>query len=202
LPASSWSALMFFYFSFGLPTVESLKDYKPSAGTVILADDGRVLGQIKIEKGTYAPLSRVPKFLKDALLATEDPRFYQHKGLDYRGILRAALKDIIAVKLKQGGKHDHAAADQGGVPVVGAELLAQDQGSDPCPAAGEGESPRNEILELYFNKVYFGHGAYGVQMAAKTYFGKKSGRSTRPRPRPGRPAQKRHGPIRPTATWT
>src|SRR5512147_2817341 len=54
-------ALMFYILSFGLPTVESLKDYKPSAGTTILAQDGRVLGQIRIEKGVYVPLQRIPK---------------------------------------------------------------------------------------------------------------------------------------------
>lgn len=164
-------ALLFFYFSFGLPTVEALKDYKPSAGTVILAEDGRVLGQIKIEKGTYVPLSRVPKFLKDALLATEDPRFYQHKGLDYRGILRAALKDIIAVKLKQGGstitqqltKVVFLSSERSFTRKIKEVILARRL---------EKEISKDEILELYFNKVYFGHGAYGVQNAAKTYFGK------------------------------
>ena len=164
-------ALSFFYFSFGLPTVEALKDYKPSAGTVILAEDGRVLGQIKIEKGTYVPLARVPKFLKDALLATEDPRFYQHTGLDYRGILRAALKDIIAVRLKQGGstitqqltKVVFLSSERSFTRKIKEVILARRL---------EKEITKDEILELYFNKVYFGHGAYGVQNAAKTYFGK------------------------------
>jgi penicillin-binding protein 1A len=164
-------ALLFFIFSFGLPTVEALKDYKPSAGTVILAEDGRVLGQIKIEKGAYVPLSRVPKFLKDALLATEDPRFYQHKGLDYRGILRAALKDIIAVRLKQGGstitqqltKVVFLSSERSFTRKIKEVILARRL---------EKEISKDEILELYFNKVYFGHGAYGVQNAAKTYFGK------------------------------
>jgi len=164
-------ALLFFLFSFGLPTVEALKDYKPSAGTVILAEDGRVLGQIKIEKGTYVPLARVPKFLKDAMLATEDPRFYQHTGLDYRGILRAALKDIIAVKLKQGGstitqqltKVVFLSSERSFTRKIKEVILARRL---------EKEISKDEILELYFNKIYFGHGAYGVQNAAKTYFGK------------------------------
>jgi len=164
-------ALLFFYFSFGLPTVESLKDYKPSAGTVILAEDGRVLGQIKIEKGTYVPLARVPKFLKDALLATEDPRFYQHTGLDYRGILRAALKDIVAVRLKQGGSTITQQLTK--VVFLSSERSFSRKIKEVILARRlEKEISKDEILELYFNKVYFGHGAYGVQMAAKTYFGK------------------------------
>ncbi|HWR72791.1 MAG TPA: transglycosylase domain-containing protein, partial [Nitrospirota bacterium] len=75
-------AFLFLVLSFGLPTVESLKDYKPLPGTTIYAADGRVLGRITVEKGVHVPLARVPKFLIDAVLATEDPRFYQHHGLD------------------------------------------------------------------------------------------------------------------------
>src|SRR5512147_2359565 len=67
-------ALMFYILSFNLPTIESLKDYKPSLGTTILAQDGRVLGHIRIEKGVYVPLQRIPKPMVNALLATEDPR--------------------------------------------------------------------------------------------------------------------------------
>ncbi len=164
-------AFLFFILSFGLPTVESLKDYKPSPGTIILAEDGRVLGQVKIEKGVYVPLQRSPQFLKDALLATEDPRFYQHKGIDYRGILRAALKDIISVRLKQGGSTITQQLTK--VVFLSPERKFTRKIKEIILARRlEKELSKDEILELYLNKVYFGHGAYGVQMAAKTYFGK------------------------------
>ncbi len=164
-------ALLFFALSFGLPTVESLKDYKPLPGTLILAEDGRVLGQIKIEKGVYAPLHRIPAFLVNAVLATEDPRFYQHHGLDYRGILRAALKNLLAVRLKQGGstitqqltKVVFLSPERSFIRKIREIILARRL---------EKEITKEEILELYLNKIYFGHGAYGAQMAAKTYFGK------------------------------
>ncbi len=163
--------LLFFVLSFNLPTVQSLKDYKPLPGTLILAEDGRVLGQIKIEKGIYVPLNRIPKFMKDALLATEDPRFYQHKGLDYRGIMRAAFKDIIGMRLSQGGstitqqlaKVVFLSPERKITRKIREVILARRM---------EKELTKEEILELYLNKIYFGHGAYGVQMAAKTYFGK------------------------------
>src|SRR3990172_397016 len=163
--------LLFLVLSINLPTVEALKDYKPLPGTLILAEDGRVLGQIKIEKGTYVPLNRVPKFMQNAFLATEDPRFYQHKGLDYRGILRAAFKDIIAIRLKQGGstitqqlaKVVFLSPERKITRKIREVMLARRM---------EKELTKEEILELYLNKIYFGHGAYGVQMAAKTYFGK------------------------------
>ena len=164
-------ALLFFVLSFNLPTVESLKDYKPSPGTTIYADDGRVLGQIRIEKGVYVPLAKIPKSMVNALLATEDPRFYEHHGIDYRGILRAALKNIIRMRVSQGGstitqqltKVVFLSPERKFTRKVREVILARRL---------EKEITKDEILELYLNKVYFGHGAYGVQMAAKTYFGK------------------------------
>jgi penicillin-binding protein 1A len=167
-------ALVFFILSFGLPTVESLKDYKPLPGTTILAEDGRVLGRITVEKGVYVPLARIPKFMKDAVLATEDPRFYQHHGLDYRGIMRAALKNIIRLRVSQGGstitqqltKVVFLSPERSFIRKIREIILARRL---------EKEITKDEILELYFNRIYFGHGAYGVQMAAKTYFGKNVG---------------------------
>jgi penicillin-binding protein 1A len=163
--------LMFIILSFGLPTVESLKDYKPSPGTIILAEDGRVLGQIRIEKGSYVPLSRIPKFLKDALLATEDPRFYEHEGIDYRGIMRAAFRNIMAIKLTQGGSTITQQLTK--VVFLSPERKFKRKIKEIILARRlEKELTKEEILELYLNRIYFGHGAYGVQMAAKTYFGK------------------------------
>ena len=164
-------AFLFFILSFGLPTVESLKDYKPSPGTMILAEDGRVLGQIKIEKGVYVPFKRIPKYMVNALLATEDPRFFQHTGIDYRGILRAALKNIIAVRVAQGGSTITQQLTK--VVFLSPERKIKRKIKEIILARRlEKELSKEEILELYLNKVYFGHGAYGVQMASKTYFGK------------------------------
>src|SRR5512139_2211795 len=163
--------LIFVVLSFGLPTVEALKDYKPSPGTTIYAEDGRVLGQVRIEKGVYVPLARIPKHMKNAILATEDPRFYQHAGIDYRGIARAALKNLFSFRVKQGGstitqqltKVVFLSPERKFTRKVREIILARRL---------EKEISKDEILELYLNKIYLGHGAYGVQMAAKTYFGK------------------------------
>ncbi len=164
-------AFLFYILSFGLPTVDSLKDYKPSPGTVILSEDGRVLGNIRIEKGVYVPFKRIPKFMVNALIATEDPRFYQHGGIDFRGIVRAALKDIISVQLKQGGSTITQQLTK--VVFLSPERKFKRKIKEIILARRlEKELTKNEILELYLNKVYFGHGAYGVQMAAETYFGK------------------------------
>ena len=164
-------AFLFYILSFGLPTMESLKDYKPSPGTMILAEDGRVLGQIKIEKGIYVPFKRIPKYMVNALLATEDPRFFQHTGVDYRGILRAALKNILEARVAQGGST--ITQQLAKVVFLSPERKFKRKIKEIILARRlEKELSKEDILELYLNKVYFGHGAYGVQMASRTYFGK------------------------------
>ncbi|MDH4163151.1 MAG: PBP1A family penicillin-binding protein [Nitrospirota bacterium] len=164
-------SLLFLVLSINLPTVESLKDYKPSPGTTIYAEDGRVLGQVRIEKGVYVPLAKIPKHMINALLATEDPRFYQHHGLDYRGIMRAALKNIIRFRVSQGGSTITQQLTK--VVFLSPERTLTRKIREVILARRlEREISKDEILELYLNKVYFGHGAYGVQMASKTYFGK------------------------------
>ena len=164
-------AFLFFILSFGLPTVESLKDYKPSPGTMVLAEDGRALGQIKIEKGVYVPLERIPKHMVNALLATEDPRFFQHSGIDYRGIMRAALKNIMAIRVAQGGSTITQQLTK--VVFLSPERKFKRKIKEIILARRlEKELSKEDILGLYLNKIYFGHGAYGVQMASKTYFGK------------------------------
>lgn len=164
-------ALLFFILSFGLPTVESLKDYKPSAGTMILAEDGRVLGQIKIEKGAFVPYERIPKYMVNALLATEDPRFFEHTGIDYRGILRAAFRNIIEVRVAQGGSTITQQLTK--VIFLSPERKFKRKIKEVILARRlEKQLSKEDILELYLNKIYFGHGAYGVQMASQTYFGK------------------------------
>ena len=128
-------------------------------------------GQIRIEKGVHVPLARIPKSLKDAILATEDPRFYQHKGIDYRGILRAALRNIIAIRMAQGGSTITQQLTK--VVFLSPERKITRKIKEIILARRlEKELSKDDILELYLNKIYFGHGAYGVQMAAKTYFGK------------------------------
>ena len=141
---------LFVVLSFNLPTVEALKDYKPSPGTTIYAEDGRVVGKIRIEKGVYVPLQKIPKYMKDAILATEDPRFYEHSGIDYRGILRAALKNIVRLRISQGGstitqqltKVVFLSPERSFIRKIREIILARRL---------EKEISKEEILELYLN---------------------------------------------------
>ena len=158
-------------YSMGIPSIEEIKQYKPAGGTKIYADDDVLIGELKAEKGIFVPLNIVPEFMINAVVAVEDARFWKHKGIDYLAIARAFIKDIIHVGLKEGG----STITQQLVKVVflTPEKTIQRKIREAALAIKiEKNLDKKEILELYLNKIYFGHGAYGVEMASRIYFGK------------------------------
>jgi len=86
-----------------LPRIQELEDFRPSSVTTLLSAEGEVLGEFFVEKRVPVDLEEIPPYLRQALVATEDRRFYEHAGLDWRGIGRAILKDIRAGRFKEGG---------------------------------------------------------------------------------------------------
>ncbi|MBH0189039.1 MAG: hypothetical protein HP493_09400 [Nitrospira sp.] len=125
------------YFSQDLPSLEQLQNYQPSLVTTVYSDDRQPIGQFFIERRILTPLAEIPKALTQAVIATEDARFFEHPGLDYIGMLRAAWTNIrhggkkvegastITPPWRQkgrGGEHDHAAVGQIVVSVIGAVL--------------------------------------------------------------------------------
>ena len=157
-----------------LPQITSLKNYKPPVGTQIFSEDGRLIGRIKIDKGIFVPLAQIPDNLKKAAVAIEDARFYEHGALDFQGILRAFVKDVFSISLKEGGST--ITQQLAKVLFLTPEKSISRKLKEAVLAGKiEGQLTKDEILELYLNKVYFGHGAYGVEMAARTYFGKHVG---------------------------
>ena len=93
----------FLYFTHDLPSIETLKNYKPSAVTKIFSDGGEVIGEYFYEKREVISLDRVPSYFIQAFVAGEDARFFQHKGLDYLAILRALSRNIFSGEIVQGG---------------------------------------------------------------------------------------------------
>lgn len=163
----------------GVPSIAELKKYRATEGTKVYADDDTLIGEFKIEKGIFVPLDRVPASMKNALVAVEDSRFWQHKGIDYIGIGRALVKDILHGSLKEGGST--ITQQLAKIVFLSPEKTIQRKLREAQLAMKlEKELSKKEILELYLNKVYFGHGAYGVEMAARTYFGKSVGQLTLP----------------------
>ena len=160
------------YYGRDLPRLITLDDYHPQQATRVYSADGQVLAVFARERRTVRPLSRIPKVVRDAVLAAEDAEFYHHKGLDYTAMARA----FIAV-VRSGGQFR-----QGGSTitqqVVKTFLLTPEKTISRkakeiiLAHRLEQNLSKDDILTLYLNQIYFGHGAYGVAEAALTYFGK------------------------------
>lgn len=160
------------HFAQDLPSLDLLQNYQPSLVTNVYSDDGQPIGQFFIERRILTPLAEIPKTLTQAVIATEDARFFEHPGLDYIGMLRAAWTNI---------RH-------GGRKVEGASTITQQLARSLFLSSErsyerkirelilaykmEAVSGKEQILETYLNQIYFGQGAYGVGSAAHSYFGK------------------------------
>ena len=161
----------YFFLTYNLPTVQSLKDYKPSVVTSVYSEDNKVIGEFFIERRYTVPLSQMPPLLIQAFVAAEDAHYFEHKGIDYISILRAAFKNIERMEIAQGGSTI--------TQQITKSLLLTPQKSFSRKIKEavlahriEKSLTKNEILNLYLNQIYLGHGAYGVEAAVKTYFGK------------------------------
>lgn len=155
----------------GVPSVSELKQYRSLPGSKVYADDDTLIGEFKIEKGVYVPLNQMPAHLKNAVMAVEDSRFMKHKGIDYIGIGRALVTDILHASIKEGGST--ITQQLAKVLFLSPEKTIKRKIREAQLALKlEKELTKHEILELYLNKIYFGHGAHGVEMASRIYFGK------------------------------
>ena len=166
-----FGATSYFYFSHDLPSIENLKNYKPPTVTKFYAENGELIGEFFLEKRKVVSLERIPNHLIQAFVAGEDARFFQHKGLDYGAILRALLKNIFSGEILQGGS---TITQQ----VVKSLLLTPEKSLTRKIREAilafkiEKYLSKEEILYLYLNQIYLGHGAYGVAVAAEIYYGK------------------------------
>jgi penicillin-binding protein 1A len=157
-----------------MPSINELKQYTPSQGTKIFADDDILIGELKVEKGIFVPLDNITRNMINAVIAVEDSRFWKHSGIDYIAIGRAVVKDVLHASLKEGGST--LTQQLAKVIFLSPEKTLKRKLMEASLAMKiEKSLSKKEILELYLNKVYFGHGAYGVEMAAKVYFGKSVG---------------------------
>ncbi|HZR46410.1 MAG TPA: PBP1A family penicillin-binding protein [Candidatus Manganitrophaceae bacterium] len=163
-----------YYFSRDLPELDSLGSYEPSQATRIYSDDNRVIGQFFIEKRVFVPLSKMPKALFQAILAVEDARFYEHNGFDYLRIIKAFVTNLENFKIRQGAS---TITQQLARSLFLTPERTMKRKFKEILLARKMETflTKDQILEIYLNQIYFGHGAYGVQVASRTYFGKDVG---------------------------
>jgi len=161
----------YFYVSTTLPRVETLSDYHPPLITRIYADDGSIIAEYSRERRILVPFEKIPKTLVQAFVAAEDASFFKHQGIDFISIFRAALKNVKAGGIAQGGSTI--------TQQVAKKLLLTSERTftrkfKEAILAWRMEKAltKQEILYLYLNQIYLGHRAYGVEAAAENYFDK------------------------------
>ena len=157
-----------------LPSVTALETFQPLAGTKVYDDNDEILTELHVERRIFVPLAHIPQTLRDAVIATEDRRFYSHFGVDPIGIARAVWQNYRRGRIVEGGstitqqltKVLFLTPDKSLERKIKEAVLALEL---------ERRYSKDRILEMYLNQVYFGNGAYGVEAAARTYFGKSVG---------------------------
>src|SRR6266436_4372243 len=154
-----------------LPSVTAVESFGPSEGAKVYDDNDELITEFHVERRIFVPLAQIPKALQDAVIATEDARFYSHHGVDPTGIARAIYQNFRRGRIVEGGSTitqqlakilfltpDRSLERKLKEAVLAVEL--------------ERRYSKDRILEIYLNQIYFGHGAFGVEAASRTFFGK------------------------------
>jgi penicillin-binding protein 1A len=154
-----------------LPSVTQLETFDASEGTKVYDDNDELLTEFHVERRIFVPLAQIPKTLRDAIIATEDARFYSHHGVDPTGIARAVYQNFRRGRIVEGG----STITQQLAKVL---FLTPDKSLERKLKEAvlalelERRYSKDRILEMYLNQIYFGHGAFGVEAAARTFYGK------------------------------
>ena len=154
-----------------LPSLEVLTDYQPKIPLRIYSSDGHLIGEFGEERRNFAHIKDVPAVMKQAILAAEDERFYQHPGIDTLGVLRAAYSNFVG-----GGKRQGASTITMQVArnffLSSEKTLTRKLYEMLLAFKIENNLGKDQILEIYINQIYLGQRAYGFSAAAQIYFGK------------------------------
>ncbi len=169
---------LWYLWSSNLPYIGSLRDYNPPVITEVLADDGQIIGQFSDERRILVPLDEISRYIIDAFIAAEDARFFQHRGIDLSSILRALLKNIKSGRIEQGGSTITQQVTKSLLLKNFAKTYKRKVREVLLSLQIEREFSKGEILYLYLNQTYLGHGLYGVETASQVYFGKKASELT------------------------
>ena len=153
-----------------LPEISGLADYRPKLPLRVLSADGVLLGEFGEERRIFTPIEQIPRIMQDAVLAIEDSRFYRHDGVDYLGVLRAALAQFNKAKSQgastitmQVARNFYLSTEKTFTRKIYEILLA---------LKIERKLSKPQILELYMNQIFLGQRAYGFAAASEIYFGK------------------------------
>src|SRR5216110_3715156 len=154
-----------------LPSVKTLETFQPLQGTKVYDDNDELLTELHVERRIFVPLAHIPQTLRDAVIATEDRRFYSHFGIDPIGVARAVWQNYRRGRIVEGGSTITQQLTK--VLFLTPDKSLERKMKEAALALElERRYPKDRILEMYLNQIYFGNGAYGVEAASRTYFGK------------------------------
>ena len=154
-----------------LPPLEALTDYKPKLPLRVYTADGGLIGEFGEERRAFIAIGNVPKYMKQAIIAAEDERFYTHGGVDTLGILRAAGANLLSGGAKEGASTITMQVARNFF-LSNEKTLSRKLSEAMLAMKIEHSLSKDKILELYINQIYLGQRAYGFEAAARTYFGK------------------------------
>ena len=154
-----------------LPSLEALTDYRPKIPLRVYSAEGILIGEFGEERRSVVKISAAPQRLKQAIVAAEDDRFYQHGGVDYVGVLRAAYSNFTSGGVRQGASTITMQVARNFF-LTKEKTLTRKFSEALLAFKIEHSLSKDEILELYFNQIYLGQRAYGFAAASRVYFGK------------------------------
>lgn len=153
-----------------LPDIAELTDYRPKQPLRVFTADGVLIGEYGAERRNYQPIDQIPKRMQDALLAVEDTAFYEHEGVSYTGIMRAALKNLTSGRTQGGSTITQQLART--FYLTKKKYYTRKFVEILLALKIESKLTKAQILEVYMNQIYLGQRAYGFEAAANIYFGK------------------------------
>ena len=172
-------AVTYYALTIDLPGIDTLKDYRPSIASSVYDDNNELIDDFFLEDRKIVNMAEIPKVVHYAFIAAEDSRFYQHQGFDIQSIFRALFKNFEAGHIVQGGstitqqvaKLMYLSPEKKYIRKVKEAILSYKI---------DKYLTKDEILNLYLNQIYLGHGTYGIESASLGYFGKSAKELTLP----------------------
>jgi len=169
--SASGVAILFWYCAQNLPSLEEIESYKPAQISRVYASDGSLIGEFGKKKRKVVPAEEMPKLLLNAIVAAEDAAFFQHGGLDYYGILRAFIKNITGLRLREGASTITQQVLKNFLLVEEHKVIRKVKEAILVDKL-ESRLSKLEILGLYLNEIEFGNRSFGVSEGARVYFNK------------------------------
>ena len=164
----------------GIPSLQDLENPKPELASLVYSEDGVLLHKFFLKNRTFVPLKSISRWTTSALIATEDVAFYEHWGVDLRRVVLAVGENIIKGRTRWHGASTITQQLAKNLFLTQERTMSRKAKEFITAIELERTYTKDEILALYLNTVYFGSGAYGVEAAARTYFGKPASQLTIP----------------------